>query len=248
MFPFQTVTPQKGVEDRNSIHFKVTPQPKTSRERYSPLNDVLGCFIPRGLSKTGTDPQSRDLDVVHLDGGLFETWTVCADTAEPVLHVILKFLVSFTLTSPLYAEKIETQLIGNMDFIYGFRVHFLTLSWTLWTGGVFEPHQKYEFEVMAELPSDTPCSLETEHASICYEFQVNFMGEKAGCELRGCSQRLNVWNPYLVFDASRAGLDLGVDEANMIGATVELAKGLTAFVRYPDQWINGKPTCAWTNC
>ena len=247
MFPFQILTPQKEADDWNSIHFKVTPQPKTSGEGSSTVNDALSYFSSRGLSKMGANSQRQDLDVVRLDGGVFETWTTPIDTAEPVLHVILKFLVSFTLTSPLYVEKVEAQFLGNMDFIYGFRVHFLTLSWALCSPGVFEPNHKYEFEVMAELPPDTPCSLETEHARICYEFQVKFMGEKTGCELRGCSQSLNVWNPYLVFDAPRSGLGLGVDEVNMVGATIELGKGITAFVRYPDQWINGKPNCVSTN-
>jgi hypothetical protein len=183
------------------------------------------------------------LDVVHIDGGLDEVWTSPNNqvVTSSILHVLVSFVVSFTLSQPLEVERIKAQFEGLMNIDYLDREPFLSLQWTLWDQGELGAGKKYEFEVVAEIPASAPCSLEVGRGNIDYTFWVRFEGVSDCGQIREITKGVKVWNPYLVFDVPRPGLTCGHDmESEMVGTTIDVGKGLTAFIRYPDQWLTGQ--------
>src|SRR5437667_2099345 len=136
----------------------------------------FGDFIPPWHRKRAIRPadQSTNLDVVHIDGGLDEVWTPPVASHESpsssMLHVLVSFMVSFTLSQPLEVGSIKAQFEGVMNVDYMDREPFLSLAWTLWDQGELAAGKKYEFEVVAEIPSTAPCSLEVGKGNIDYTF------------------------------------------------------------------------------
>jgi hypothetical protein len=208
-----------------SLKFNHFSPPRTLKDSIRPTSSING-----------------ELDVVHIDGGLDEVWTPPSNeiTTVSILHVLVSFVVSFTLSEPLCVESIKAQFEGVMNVEYLERMPFLNLQWTLWDQGELAAGKKYEFEVVAEIPSSAPCSLETTRGNIEYIFWVRFCGVLDGGKVREITKSVNIWNPYLVFDVPRPGLTCGNDkESEMVGTTIDLGNELTAFVRYPDQCLNG---------
>ena len=186
---------------------------------------------------------STELDVVHIDGGLDEVWTPPANQiiSSSTLHVLVSFVVSFTLSQPLGVENIKAHFEGLMNVEYLERESFFSLQWTLWDQGELAAGKKYEFEVVAEIPASAPCSLEVERGNIDYTFWVRFEGVSDRGQIREITKGVKVWNPYLVFDVPRPGLTCGDDmESEMVGTMIDVGKGLMAFIRYPDQWLTGQ--------
>lgn len=203
-------------------------------------------FYPPWTGKLPIRPAAAaaDLDVVHIDGGLDEVWTPPSNeiATASVLHVLVSFMVSFTLSQPLKVEKVKAQFEGVMNVEFMEPKPFLNLRWTLWDQGELAAGKKYEFEVVAEIPSTAPCSLKGMSGNIDYTFWVRFVGVMDHGKVREISKPVKVWNPYLVFDVPRAGLTFGEDlESEFVGTRIDLGNGLTAFIRYPDQCLNGKP-------
>lgn len=191
-------------------------------------------------------PSSRDLlDLVHIDGGLDEVWMPASRFAvsESTLHVLVNFTVSFTLSDPLDVECIKASFEGSLNVQFTEPVPFLRLEWMLWDRGLLPAGKRYEFEVVAEIPSTAPCSLETRLGAIDYRFVLSVEGLRDRClGPRVVSKGVKVLNPYLVFDIPRVNLSLGNDDdAEMIGATIDVRKDLIAFVRFLDQFVTGTP-------
>lgn len=209
----------------------------------------LGKFVPpwgRAPDKRSVSPDDHDIepDVIHIDGGLEEVWHPPnkQTTAASVHHVLVNIVVFFILTRPLDVGAIKAHFEGILDVDFvgpRFRTSFLSLQWILWDKGKLAAGKKYRFDVIAEIPTTTPCSFISTKGIIEYLFHVNFEGEVNGGRIVGGSKTINVWNPYLVFDIPRPGLMWGgAMESEMVGNTIEIYKDLTAFVRYPDQWFN----------
>jgi hypothetical protein len=197
------------------------------------------------LRKPPVTKRHAKADVVHITGGLNETWIRPDDESDgTVLRVFLRFMVSFMFTERLDVESVKAHFEGKMevDFVGPERitVSILKLDWTLWDKGRLEPRRKYEFKVLAELPATAPCSLATSRGSIEYTFHLRFNGtEKFGHSLE-FKRPLKVENPFLVFDVPRDGLTCGNDlESEMVGTMIQLNKDFSAFLRYPDQWSRG---------
>jgi hypothetical protein len=211
--------------------------------RFSKLVSSLAGGNQKGTIRPAC--QTPGLDVVRIDGGLDEAWIpASSDVAAPlVLHILVNFVVSFTLSQPLDVKAIKAKFQGAMDVDYVVereRTTFLDLQWVLWDKGVLEAEKKYEFEIVGEIPSTAPCSLETAVGDIEYTLDVRFDGLLDNCQLQGIAKPVIVWNPHLVFDVPRPGLSLGDNmELEMVGATAGLGKNFTAFIRYPDQWLTG---------
>jgi hypothetical protein len=211
--------------------------------KFSKLVSSLTGSHPKGA--IGPAYQSLELDVVRIDGGLDEIWVPASnDVAAPsVLHVLVNFVVSFTLSQPLDVKAIKAKFQGIMDVEYVVereRTTFLNLQWTLWDKGVLEAEKKYEFEIVAEIPATAPCSLETAVGDIEYTLDVRFDGLLDRGQLQEVTKSVVVWNPHLVFDVPMPGLAFGDNmEVDMVGATVGLGKNFKAFIRYPDQWVTG---------
>jgi len=187
--------------------------------------------------------QTNFLDLVHVDGGLNEVWTPGSRFAvsESTLHVLINFTVSFTLTESLDVDRIKATLEGNMNVQFMESVPFLRMEWTLWDQGLLPAGKRYEFEVVAEIPSTAPCSLETRLGSIDYNFVLWVEGLRDQClGQRIVSKAIGVVNPYLVFDIPRVDLGCLTDnDTEMIGATFDVNKNTMAFVRCPDQFVAG---------
>lgn len=197
---------------------------------------------PTETTNTTSTSTTRELDVVHIDGGLDEVWTPPNNeiVTASMLHVLVSFVVSFTLSQPLQVESIKAQFEGVMNVDFLERTPFLNLQWTLWDQGELAAGKNYEFEVVAEIPSTAPCSLEVERGNVEYIFWVQFMGVMDNGKAREIKKPVKVWNPYLVFDVPRPGLICGHDmESEMVGTSIDLGNELTAFIRYPDQCTNG---------
>ena len=212
----------------------------------------FGDFIPpwhhrkraiRPIADQTTAATTTEMDVVHIDGGLDEVWTPLSNevaTSSSMLHVLVSFVVSFTLSQPLEVERIKAQFEGLIHVEYAERQPFLSLQWTLWDQGELVTGKKYEFEVVGEIPATAPCSLKVGRGSIDYTFWVRFEGVSDFGESREITNAVKVWNPYLVFDVPRPGLMCGDDmESEMVGTMIDVGKSLTAFIRYPDQWLTG---------
>jgi hypothetical protein len=203
-----------------------------------------GNFIPPWRSKnnrTSIHP-TQGLDVVHINGGLDEVWTPpnSEDPTSSLLHVLVSFVVSFTLSEPLKVESIRAEFEGGMNVDYTEPTSFLELRWTLWDQGELAAGKKYEFEVVAEIPSTAPCSLETTLGNIDYTFFVRFEGILDCGQMCSITKSVKIWNPYLVFDVPRPGLRCSeVMESELVGTMINVGKDLTAFIRYPDQCLNG---------
>lgn len=219
--------------------------------RFSKLVSSLTGGHPKGAIRPAY--QTPELDVVHIDGGLDEAWiTASKDLAVPSeLHVLVNFVVSFTLSQPLDVTAIKAKFQGVMDVDYVVqreRNTFLDLQWILWDNGVLEAEKKYEFEIVGEIPSTAPCSLETAVGDIEYTLDVRFDGLLDSGQLQGVKKSVVVWNPHLVFDVPRPGLTPSDNmELEMVGATVGLGKDFMAFIRYPDQWFTGDNSSVQTN-
>src|SRR5277367_1925608 len=204
-----------------------------------PLN--IGKFVTswgRSQEKRSVSPDDHDIepDVVHIDGGLEEVWHPRdKETATAsVHHVLVNIVVFFILTRPLDVGAIKAHFEGILDVDFvgpRFRTSFLSLQWVLWDKGTLQAGTKYRFDVIAEIPTSTPCSFISTKGIIEYMFHVNFddVGVEGG-SLLGASKTVKVWNPYLVFDIPRPGLLWGGDmESEMVGNTIEIYKNLTAF-------------------
>jgi hypothetical protein len=186
---------------------------------------------------------STALDMVHIDGGLNKVWTPAsrAAAAESTLHVLVNFTVSFTLTAPLDVECIKAKFEGNLNIQFTEAVPFLRIEWMLWDQGLLPAGKRYEFEVVAEIPSTAPCSMETRLGGVDYTLVLWVEGLRDRCMgPRIVTKAVTVLNPYLVFDVPRVNLEVGVDQdLELIGATVDVTKDVMAFVRYPDQFVTG---------
>ena len=209
----------------------------------------FGDFIPPWDRKHSICPvadqtaTATDLDVVHIDGGLDEVWTPPTNQiiTSSTLHVLVSFVVSFTLSQPLCVKTIKAQFEGLMSVECLEKESFLNLQWTLWDQGELAAGKKYEFEVVAEIPASAPCTLEVDRGYIDYTFWVRFGGVSDRGKVREITKAVKVWNPYLVFDVPRPGLMCGDDmESEMVGTMIDIGKGLAAFIRYPDQWLTGR--------
>ena len=211
--------------------------------------NLLSSSQLRRNSNNRTSPTSAAVqrDIVHIDGGLHEVRTPFYNekASETVLHVILRFEVSFILSRPLHVRCIKAHFEGSIDVAdvgQLFHIQFLHLQWVLWDKGVLEAGRKYEFEVVAEIPPTAPCSVETRRGSIEYTFRVQLEGVEGECSLR--TKQIRVWNPYMVFDVPRMNLAWSDDlDSEMVGTTVRLGKALEAFIRYPDQCFTGLFPC-----
>jgi hypothetical protein len=186
------------------------------------------------------------LDDVYINGGLYEVWTPHdnGDVVTSVVHVFVRFVVSFTFSKSVDMQTIKAQLEGSMNVTYWgsepAKTSFLNLQWVLWDKGELEAGKKYKFRVLAELPITAPCSIETSKGSIDYTFQLRFAEMANRGHSVWLTSPLKIWNPYVVFDVPRQGLTCGgALVSEMVGTTIKIDKDLTAFLRYPDQWSNG---------
>jgi hypothetical protein len=207
----------------------------------------IGKFVTswgRSQPKRPVSPDDHDIepDIVHIDGGLEEVWHPPNNKTASVHHVLVNIVVFFILSRPLDVGTIKAHFEGILDVDFvgpRFRTSFLSLQWVLWNKGKLQAGRKYRFDVIAEIPTSTPCSFVSTKGIIEYLFHVNFDDGADGGGLIGESKTVTVWNPHLVFDIPRPGLIWGGDmESEMVGNTIEIYKDLTAFVRYPDQWFN----------
>jgi hypothetical protein len=185
------------------------------------------------------------LDVVHVEGGLYEPQAPSGEKeiTGSKLHVVLRFLVSFTLSEPLHVEAIKAYFQGIMEVAYmgeEISIPIVNMQWVLWHKGVLKGGKRYKFEIIGQLPSNAPPSLETAKGSIHYKFWTEAEGVVRPCRLEQSMKSVEVWNPYMVVDSPRQGLELGCDkEIEMVGTTIAVSKDFTAFIRYPDQWFSG---------
>ena len=186
-----------------------------------------------------------DLDVIHIDGGLYNSLTPseAEDDANVTSRILLRFVISFTLSQPLHVKCFNAYFEGAMELDYmgqEIEIPILRLEWMLCKNEGLHPYKKYEFKVAGEIPSSSPPSLETAKGRIQYRFSTQFDGIRGQCSLVETLNMVNVKNSCVRFDSPRQGLEWGCDrEVEMVGTSVEIWRDLKAFIRYPDQWFNG---------
>jgi hypothetical protein len=182
-------------------------------------------------------------DEVHIESAIYSVLTPQHGCATQ--HFVSRFVVSFSLNKEMYADLIEAEFIGVIvvkNYVTGNEIsaRCLTTHWDLWKGRCLEAGKRYVFEAIGELPSKSPCSLRTRSGGVYYEFRVRFCRVGDCTRLSSFEKALEVWNPYLVAEEPRSGLNHTNDlTSEMIGATVELGRRQTAFIRYPDQCYDG---------
>jgi hypothetical protein len=178
-------------------------------------------------------------DKIHIESAIYSVLTPQNGCATQ--HFVSRFVVSFILSKEVYADSIEAEFVGVIvvkNYVTGNEIsaRCSTTHWDLRKGRCLEARKRYVFEAIGELPSKSPCSLRTRSGGVYYEFRVRFcrVGDCTG--LSSFEKALEVSNPYLVAEEPRPGLNHTNDlTLEMIGATVELGKRPTAFIRYPDQ-------------
>jgi hypothetical protein len=190
------------------------------------------------------DP-GEEFDAVQVEGGLYEGLT---DYASSAPRIVVRFVIFFMLTRPLHVRSLNALFEGIMEVHY-MDLHYMDqridvpivgLQWTLVENEGFHPYKRYEFKVAGEIPASSPPSLVTAKGRIVYRLWTSFDGISGPCPLSQTVHMATVENLYVMYDSPRQGLEWGCDtEVEMVGTSIEVAKGLVAFVRYPDQWFNG---------
>jgi len=188
-------------------------------------------------------------DKIHIESAIYavsDTGSLCS-----AQHIVCRFAVSFTLSRPLFADSLDAEFCGvafvkNPLAIGQDSDHSATcvkLHWDLWKGQRLEAKKRYVFEAIGCLPSNAPRSFRTRNGGFEYDFRVRFCGTKGRCSVRPLEKSIRVFNPYFNNDAP---LDLSHQTfaSELIGATVDVGKEITAFIQYPDQCYHGRKPSA----
>jgi hypothetical protein len=198
------------------------------------------------------------VDSLRIDGSLYDVLRPREGPAQPgellpkELHVVLRYIVSFTLSKPVHCESMKATYRCMMivttdpgDGQFGEaqkeKVELCRLNWTIWRGTVLEAGKEHSFDFNGELPPFTPRSWRTPNGRIEHTMTVRLDGVTDSGRLRRTRKTIEVWNPFsLDADNPRPGLDFHAElEEEMVGTSIEIEKGLEAFIRYPDQCYKG---------
>jgi|SRR5277367_1160648 len=212
------------------------------------LSSHLSCELfcvpgSRFLSKTHDEACP---DKIHIESAIYavsDTGAICS-----AQHIVCRFAVSFTLSRPLFADSLESDFCGvafvkNPLAVGQDSDHCATcvkLHWDLWKGQSLEAGKRYVFEAIGRLPSNAPSSFRTRNGGFEYGFKVRFCGTKGRCSLRPLEKSIRVFNPYYLNNDGPPDLSHEQFASELIGATVDVGKDITAFIQYPDQCYDGR--------
>jgi hypothetical protein len=205
-------------------------------------------FCVPGSRHRAKNNDETSQDKFHIESAIYAV----SDTGAlySAQHIVCRFAVSFTLSKPLFAESLESDFCGvafvkNPLAVGQDSDHSATcvkLHWDLWKGQNLDAGKRYVFEAIGCLPSNAPRSFRTRNGGFEYGFRVRFRGTKGRCSLRPLEKSIRVFNPYLNNDAP-PDLSHEAFASELIGATVDMGKEMTAFIQYPDQCYDGRNSC-----